>query len=100
MKAKIEDIRFGEGKLSVRVGFYFSVGELGYDECYRDVVDEEGNPTGEKRLYPFNTLGLGVALGTTKLEFRDRVVAKLRAFKEAHTKAADLQDWIGFEIEE
>lgn len=103
MKARIEDIRFGEGKLNVRVGFYFSEGEEGYDGCYREIteiVDDEPVGTGEWRLYPFNTLGFSVTFDTTKQDFKAMVVKKLRAFKEAHAKVGNLQPWIGFEIEE
>ena len=50
MKAKIRQVQFGEGKLIVNVGFYFSEGEDGYDECYREVkkiVDGEEVGNGE-----------------------------------------------------
>ena len=103
MKARIEDIRFGEGKLNVRVGFYFSEGEEGYDECYREIMEIVGDEevgTGEWRLYPFNTLGFNVTFDMTKQDFKATVIKKLRAFKEAHTRVADFQDWIGTEIEE
>lgn len=103
MKAKIRGIQFGEGKLIVNVGFYFSEGEEGYDECYREVmeiIDDEPVGTGEWKLYPFNTLGFNVPFGMTKQEFKAMVLKKLRGFKEARSKVANLQSWIGFEIEE
>jgi len=103
MKAKIRQIQFGEGKLIVNVGFYFSEGEEGYDECYREimnVVDGEPVGTGEWQLYPFNTLGFNVSFDMTKEGFKTMVLKKLRAFQEAHSKVANLQSWIGFEIEE
>lgn len=103
MKAKIRNIRFGEGKLIVDVGFYFSEGEEGYDECYREVmevVDGEEVGTGEWKLYPFNTLGFNVTFDMTKKDFKAMVLKRLRAFKEAHSKVGNLQSWIGFEIEE
>ncbi|GAG81923.1 unnamed protein product [marine sediment metagenome] len=70
MKAKIRQIQFGEGKLIVNVGFYFSEGEDGYDECYREIMTEvDGKPvvTGEWKLYPFNTLGFSVPLLATTI---------------------------------
>lgn len=103
MIAKVRQIQFGEGKLIVNVGFYFSEGEEGYDECYREVVgivDGEPVGTGEWKLYPFNTLGFNVPFDMTKEDFEAMVLKKLRGFKEAHLKVADLQSWIGFEIEE
>jgi len=103
MKAKIRQVQFGEGKIIVNVGFYFSEGEEGYDECYREVMKEvDGEPvgTGEWRLYPFNTLGFNITFDMTKGDVKEMVLKKLRAFKEAHSKVADLQSWIGFEIEE
>jgi len=103
MKAKVRQVQFGEGKLIVNVGFYFSEGEEGYDECYREVmetVSDEPVGTGEWELYAFNTLGFNVPFGMTKQEFKAMVLKKLRAFKEAHSRIANLQSWVGFEIGE
>ena len=103
MKAKVKSIRFGEGKLLIDVGFYFSNGEEGYDECYREVMEiVNGEPVGTSKwqLYPFNVLGFKVAFDMTRRDFKEMVLKRLRAFKEAHSKVANLQSWIGFEIEE
>ena len=63
-------------------------------------VDGEHVGTGEWRLYPFNTLGFNAPFDMTKQDFKAMVLKRLRAFQEAHSKVADLQSWIGFEIEE
>lgn len=103
MKAKIRQVQFGEGKLIVNVGFYFSEGEEGYDECYREVMEIiDGEPVGigQWQLYPFNTLGFNVPFDMTKKDFKAMVLKRLRAFREAHSKVSNLQSWIGFEIED
>lgn len=103
MKAKIEAVKFGEGKLIVDVGFYFSEGEEGYGECYREVkemVEDELVGTGVWKLYMFNHFGFKVSLDATKVDIEEAVLTKLRAFKDAHTKVAKMQGLVGFEIEE
>lgn len=64
-----------------------------------EIVDGEPVETGEWRLYPFNTLGFNVGFNMTKEDFKAMVLKKLRAFQEAHSKVANLQSWVGFEIE-
>lgn len=105
MKAKIRDIRLGVGKVIATVGFYFSEGEDGYDEYYREImttVEPSGEQvgTGEWKLSPFHTLAFDVTSDMTKKDFEAVVLKGLRAFKEAHSKLGALQSWVGFEIEE
>lgn len=107
MIAKIRDIRLGVGKVIATVGFYFSESEEGYDECYREIMTtveptESGEPvgTGEWKLYPFHTLALDVTSGMKREDFKAVVLKRLRAFREAYSRVGDLQNWIGFEIEE
>ena len=103
MKAKIKGITFSAGKVNVQVDYFFSEGEEGYDECYREIkqmVDDVEVGTGEWRLYPFNSIGIPISPETTKKSFKSLVVAKLRDFKQAHTGSLALQSWMGFEIEE
>lgn len=98
MKAVIDEIRFTEGKLAITIGFYFSPDEAGYDECYRDVLDAGGNPTGEKKLYPFHTLVSDLLLPTTKKIFREVIKGRLEEFKAAHTRLGKIADWVGTEV--
>lgn len=102
MKAKVRDIRFGDGKLIVRVDLYHSEGEEGYDESYRETMETmesevEGEfievGTGERKLYPFDMLGFNIGLDTTKQDFKGMVLKRLKAFKKAYS-------WIGSEIGE
>ena len=99
MFARLDDVRFGDRKIIASVGFYFSVGEAGYDEYYREELDGLGNPTGVFKLYPFNTIPFNLPLDAQPAQLREKVVAKLRAFKESHTVVANFQPWVGTEIQ-
>lgn len=102
MKAKIKDVTFG-AKVNVQVDFFFSKGEEGYDECYREIkqiVDDVEVGTGKWRLYPFNSIGIAIKPETTKESFKVLVITKLKEFKQAHASSLSLANWIGFEIEE
>lgn len=99
MKAIIEEIRFTEGKLAVRVGFYLSEGEAGYDEYYLDILDAGGKPTGEKKLYPFFSLTSDLLTDTTKKVFKNVIKSRLEEFKTSHTRLDKVADWVGIEVE-
>lgn len=99
MKAIIEEMRFTEGKLVAGVGYYLSPSEAGYDECYRDVLDADGKPTGEKKLYPFLSQSFDIPSTTTKPIFRGVLKDRLDEFKTAHSRLAKIADWVGTEIE-
>ncbi len=103
MKAKIKNITFGEGKLFVQVDYFYKMGENGYDDCYREimqVVDETAVGTGKWRLYPFNSMGMAISLNATKEDVMSTIFSKIKRFKEAHAKLAELKSWIGTEIED
>ena len=99
MKAIINGIRFTEGKLVATVPFYFSPDEAGYDECYRDILDADGEPTGEKKLYPFFTLISDIPPTITKKVLKDVIKGRLEEFKAAHTRLGKIADWVDTEIE-
>ena len=103
MIAKIKGISFTETKINVQVDYFYDIDEAGYDDCYREikqVIDEVAVGTGEWRLYPFNSMGLGVSPDATKEDVVNTILSKLKNFQLTHSKLPNAQPWIGTEIED
>lgn len=103
MKAKIRDIGFSPDTIVVGVDCYFEEDEAGYDQCWIDVPDypaEEGQPEPptHKEFVPFRSVSISLPIDATKQQAIDAARAKLEAFKRAHTKVANAQQWIGAEL--
>lgn len=104
MKAKIRDITFSPDTIVVGVDCYFEEGEAGYDDCWVDVPDypateEEPNPPTHLELRPFRSISLSFPTDVTVEQAKEAIKDKLQAFKRAHTKVANAQQWVGWEYQ-
>ena len=103
MKAKIRDIGFSTNQIVVGVDFYFEVGEVGYDQCWVDVPDypateAEPNPPTHPVLKPFRSISLSFPVDVTQQQARQEIRKKLQAFKNAHNKVQQAQQFVGLEF--
>ncbi|MBA7644891.1 hypothetical protein ES703_52638 [subsurface metagenome] len=103
MKAKIRDIGFSPDVIVVGADMFFEEGEAGYDQCWIDVPDypateAEPNPPTHKEFVPFRSVSISLPIDATKQQAIDAVKAKLEAFKRAHAKVANAQQWVGTEL--
>jgi len=103
MKARIRDIGFSPDVIVVGVDCYFEEGEAGYEQCWVDVpdypaVEGEPEPPTHKELKPFRSISQSFPIDVTKEQAIDVIRKKLEAFKRAHTKVANAQQWVGQEF--
>jgi hypothetical protein len=103
MIAKIRDIGFSPDTIVVGVDCFFELGETGYDNCWIDVPDRPATFVGEvvpthKVFVPFRSLSLSFPVDVTKAQVTDNIKEKLGAFKRAHTKVAQAQQFVGLEF--
>lgn len=103
MIAKIRDVGFSPDKIVVGVDCYFEEGETGYEHCWVDVPDypvEEGQPPAptHKQFTPFRSVSISLPIDVTKQDAIKAVKNKLQAFKRAHSRIANAQQWIGAEL--
>ena len=103
MKAKIRDIGFSPDKLVVGADMYFDEGEAGYEQSFVDVPDypateTKPEPPTHKEFVPFRSVSISFPIDATKQQAIDAVKAKLQAFKRAHSKVANAQQWVGTEL--
>lgn len=103
MKARIRDVGFSPDTIIVGVDCYFEEGEAGYEQCWIDVpdypaVEGEPEPPTHKEFVPFRSVSISLPIDATKQEAIQKVKDKLEAFKRAHTKVANAQQWVGQEF--
>jgi len=103
MIAKIRDVGFSPDVIVVGVDCYFEESEGGYDQCWVDVpdypaVEGEPEPPTHKEFVPFRSVSISLPIDTTKQQAVDAVKSKLEAFKRAHSKVANAQQFVGLEI--
>ena len=82
---------------------YFEEGEVGYEDCFRDVPDRpatelEPNPPTHSKLVPFRSVSLSLPINATKDDVIAEVRIKLEAFKRAHGKVSQVSQFVGLEI--
>ena len=99
MKARIEGARFTERGVNLRVAFYYSEDEKGYDECKQDILDRNGYSTGEKQLFPFNTIDVPITPDITTNQLRSEIISRIEKFKKFSNTAHDMLSHIGLEFE-
>jgi len=103
MKAKIRDIGFSPDVIVVGVDCYFEEGEAGYEDCFVDVPDYpatelEPNPPTHEEFVPFRSVSISLPIDATQQQAIDAVKTKLEAFKRAHDKVVNAQQWVGTEL--
>lgn len=98
MKAKIRDIGFSPDSIVVGVDFYFSQGEMGYDDCWVDIYDDDGVFI-ETKFMPFRSVSLIFPHNVTEVTVKQAILEKLQAFKRAHAKIEVAQQFVGYEVE-
>lgn len=103
MIAKIRDIGFSPDKIVVGVDMFFEGGEAGFDQSWIDVpdypaVEGEPEPSTHKEFVPFRSVSISLPIDATKQQAIDAVKSKLEAFKRAHSKVANAQQWVGQEL--
>ena len=103
MKAKVRDLGFAPDNIVVGVDVFFEVGEAGYENCWIDVPDypateTEPNPPTHKEFVPFRSISLTFPIEVTKQQAIDAIRAKLEAFKRAHVKVEQAQQFVGLEV--
>lgn len=103
MKAKIRNIGFSPDVIFVGVDCYFEEGEAGYEQCWVDVpdypaVEGEPEPPTHKELKPFRSVSLSFPINVTKEQAQEAIIKKLEAFKRAHSKVAQAQQFVGLEF--
>lgn len=104
MKAKIRDVGFSPDVIFVGVDVYFEEGETGYDDCWADVpdyptVEGQPEPPTHLELKPFRSVSISLPVDATKQQAIEIIKAKLEAFKRAHSKVVNAQQWIGWEYQ-
>ena len=103
MKAKIRDVGFSPDVIFVGVDFYFERGEDGYDQCFVDVpdyhaVEGQPEPPTHKEFVPFRSVSISLPIDVTQEQAREAVIKKLNAFKRAHAKVTQAQQFVGLEF--
>ncbi len=103
MKAKVRDIGFSPDTIVVGVDCYFEEGEVGYDQCFVDVpdypaVEGEPEPPAHKEFIPFRSVSISLPIDVTEEQVVKAVSQRLEAFKRAHAKVANAQQWVGTEL--
>ena len=121
MKAQVDDVQFGDGKLIVEVGYYYTKGEEGYVEYFEEVEEEEVGNVGMKQkillalkikkaeeppkpppqipyFKPFFTISYNIDYNGTLESLRVPVRGQLSAFKAAHSHLPEFQEWTGEEL--
>lgn len=103
MKAKIRDIGFSPDTIVIGVDFYFEEGEAGYDQCWVDVpdypaVEGEPEPPTHPELKPFRSVSISLPIDVSKEDAKKAVRDKLQAFKRAHDKVVNAQQFVGLEF--
>ncbi len=95
MRARIDDFWFGDGKLIARVGFYFDEDEEGFKtpSLIKKIVKKA-----EQK--PFLTLSFPTDYKAGLDDLKVSILGQLNAFKSAHSKLPNYQDWIGTELED
>lgn len=99
MKAVIEELEFEGGKIVSKVCFYLDQNEDGYGKYLEDILAADGKPTGKKKLHPFHNLTSDIPPATTLETFSQVIQGRLDEFKAANAKLAEMQSWVGTEIE-
>ena len=103
MKAKVRDLGFAPDNIVVGVDVFFEVGEVGYENCWIDVPNHpatasEPNPPTHKEFVPFRSLSLSFPVLVTKQQVVDAIKTKLEAFKRAHARVEQAQQFVGLEV--
>jgi len=95
MKAKIRDVGFSPDRIVVGVDCYF---EEGVDVPDYPATEEEPNPPTHPELRPFRSISISLPVDTSKDDAVKAVKDKLQAFKRAHDKVVNAQQFVDLEF--